>query len=121
MRNALVVVIALIVCLSLMFETYAHLLLDAQLAQLCCGHCTGVWAALVLTFNWSTHMHPFTQPYRAHEKLHEHTPESLHGVIHTVFQELTVLGFVSLFAFVALQTHVPGKISKDLFGAQVDL
>lgn len=51
-RNALVVVIALIVCLSLMFETYAHLLLDAQLAQLCCGHCTGVWAALVLTHDF---------------------------------------------------------------------
>jgi len=55
------------------------------------------------------------------ERLRSVTPESLHGVLATVYQELTVLGFISLFAFVAIKTGIPLRMSVAIFGTESEL
>jgi hypothetical protein len=77
-RNTLIVLIALIILLTVLFESMMDYILEA-------------------------------------------TPLSLQPMVQSVFRELTLLGFISLFTFLAVKSTVPGKASKLIFGTPDEL
>jgi len=77
-RNTLIVLIALIILLTVLFESMMDYILEA-------------------------------------------TPLSLQPMVQSVFRELTLLGFISLFTFLAVKSTVPGKASRLIFGTPDEL
>ena len=55
------------------------------------------------------------------EKLQHHVPEKTRPVVDILFKELTVLGFIALFVFLAVETGFPQRISEHIFGTPSEL
>jgi hypothetical protein len=51
----------------------------------------------------------------------EAVEETLKPMVESVFRELTLLGFISLFTFLAVKTRIPGKVSKLIFDTTTEL
>ena len=57
----------------------------------------------------------------AMDQILEATPRGLTPMVQSVFRELTLLGFISLFTFLAVKSTVPGKASRLIFGTADEL
>lgn len=55
------------------------------------------------------------------ERLKHEVPEKTQPVVEILFKELTVLGFIALFVFLAVETGIPQQISDSIFGTPSEL